>query len=84
MIDLCLETNFWRTERICAWELNVKSEHSTFIPFHNVNYNCDVNGKYGDPCGPRMVARQRMISLSSIGLALERCLASLHLCENDT
>ena len=33
MIDLCLETNFWRTERVCAWELNVKREHSTFIPF---------------------------------------------------
>ena len=33
MIDLCLETNFWRTERVCAWELNVKREDSTFIPF---------------------------------------------------
>ena len=79
MIDLCLETDFWRTERVCAWELNVKGEYSTFIAFSIVSLSCDakmgrgVGGRiYGDPCGPRMVARQRMMSLSSIGLALER------------
>ena len=42
--------------------------------FSIVSVNCEakMGVMYGDPWGPRMVARQRMMSLSSIGLALER------------
>lgn len=74
MIYLRLESNLWSTEGICGGKLDVKSEYSSFVSIDLLAVGeMQVAVYYGDPCGPRMVARQCMISASSSGLALHPC-----------
>lgn len=72
MIYLRLESNFWGTEGIRDGKLNVECEHSSLVSVVPISRMWERREweEYGDPCGPRMVARQCIMSASSSGLAL--------------